>query len=83
MTRITCNLHEDKYSFLIISHSVLLRLRNVSVKILKKIETHILHSTTLFENHAFYEIMWQNIVMSGRTTNDNMAHGHFMLDTEV
>ena len=32
LTRITRTLHEDKYTFLIISHSILLRMRNVSDK---------------------------------------------------
>jgi len=32
--------HEDRYAFLIISRSVQLRMRNVSDKVLEKIEAH-------------------------------------------
>jgi len=45
-TRIMGALHADKYTFLIISCSVLLRMRNVSDKIVEKIKTHILCSIT-------------------------------------
>jgi len=50
----------------IISRSFLLRMRNVSDKSVRKIETHSLCSVTFFENHAVYEIMWINIVGRGR-----------------
>ena len=64
LTRIARTLHEDKYIFLIISHSLLLRVRNVSHKIVEKIKTHISCSVTLFflESPAVYETMWRNIV---------------------
>jgi len=37
-------------------------------KVVDKTKTHILCSTTIFflENRAVYEIMWKNIVQSGR-----------------
>ena len=44
MTSITGTLHEDKYTFFIIARSVLLRMRNVSHKIVEKIKTHSLYS---------------------------------------
>ena len=34
--------------------------------VVEKIETHILCSITFSENRAVYEIMWKNIVESGR-----------------
>ena len=47
----------------IISRSFLLRMRNVSHKIVEKIKTHILSSMSFFfENCAFYEIKWKNTV---------------------
>jgi hypothetical protein len=47
---------------MIISRSVLLKMRHVSDKIVKKIKTHVLFSVTFFsENHAVYEIVWRNI----------------------
>ena len=69
LTRITGTLHEDRYTFFIISRSVLLRMRNVSDTIFEKIKTHILYSVTFFllsENRAVYEIMWENIVEHDR-----------------
>jgi len=59
-------LQEDQHAFLNISHSILLRTRNVSHKVVKKIKTHILGSKFFFENRAFYEITWKNIVEPGR-----------------
>jgi len=55
----------DKYTFLIISRSVLLRMRNVSDKVVEKIQTHILCSVTFFKkNRVVYEIMWKYIVQA-------------------
>ena len=34
--------------------------------VVDKIKTHILHAESLFENRAFCEIMWKNIVLPGR-----------------
>jgi hypothetical protein len=42
MTRLTDNLHEDKYTFFIISRSVLLRMKDASDKVVENIKTHIL-----------------------------------------
>jgi len=36
LTRLTATLHEDRYKFIIISRSVLLRMKNVSDKICKE-----------------------------------------------
>ena len=64
-TGISGSLHEDLCTFLIISHWLLFRIRNVSDKLLKIIKTHILYSITFFppsEFRAIYKIMWKNIV---------------------
>ena len=69
LTRITGNLHEDQYKFLIISCSFLLRIRNGSDKSCRenqKKNTHFTFSIFFVENHAFCEIMWKNIVEPGR-----------------
>jgi hypothetical protein len=51
--------HEDKYTFMIMSHSLLLKMKNI----IEKIKTHILCSITfILKNCAIYEIMWKNIV---------------------
>jgi hypothetical protein len=39
---------------------------NISEKVVEKIKTHILYSITFIENYAIYEVMWKNIVKSGR-----------------
>jgi len=57
MARIAGTLHEDKYTFMIIFRSFLLRIRDISDKIVDKIKTNVLCSVTFFENHAVYEIM--------------------------
>jgi hypothetical protein len=47
-TRITGSLHGDQYTFLIISHSIILRMRNIAGKNCKGIKTRILCSITFF-----------------------------------
>ena len=49
-------------------------------KAVEKIKTHILCSVTFSENHAFYEIMWENIVELDRPQMDNMGNAQCMLD---
>jgi hypothetical protein len=52
------------YAFVIMSHSTLLAMRNLS-KSGEKIKTHILCSVSfffLYENRAVYEIMWGKIL---------------------
>jgi len=71
-------LHEDQYTFLIISRSVIPRMRNVSDKICREDQnTHFVFSNFFFETSAVDEIMWKNMVESV----DNMAYAHIMLDT--
>ena len=48
--------------FLITSRSIILRVRNVSDRLVEKIEVHILCSMFFFEIYAVYEIMWKNTV---------------------
>jgi hypothetical protein len=66
-TRITDTLHEDPYTFLIVSRSFLLRVRNVSDKVVEKIKTFILILVTFFENPAVYGTMWKDTVQPGRS----------------
>jgi len=64
MTGILC---EDQCTFLTISHSVHLRMRNVSDIIVEKTRIQILYIITFFlENCAFYEMMWKSTVGLGR-----------------
>ena len=59
---------EDRYTFMIMSCSVLLRMRNFSDKSCRENQnTHFISNNFFFfENHAFYEIMWKNIVKKDR-----------------
>ena len=61
LTRITGTLHEDLCTFMIISHSVLLRMRNVSDKIRVNQDTPFMFSKFLLK-FAIYEIMQKNMV---------------------
>jgi len=50
------------HTFVIISPSILLRIKNVSDKSCTGNKTHILCLITFFKNHSPDEIMWKNIV---------------------
>jgi len=66
-TRIMSTLREDQYTFMIISRSVLFRMRNVSGKSCRANQnTHIMFNNLFFENGANYEIIWKNNVESNR-----------------
>ena len=59
------NLHEGQSARLIISRSILLRMRNVSDKFVEKIKTHFMLNNFL-RSRAFYEMMWNNTVQPER-----------------
>ena len=64
-------LHEDQYTFLIISRSVTLRMRNVSDKICRGNQnTHFVFIKFFLENCHFYEIMWTNMIERGRPVHN-------------
>jgi hypothetical protein len=42
--------------------------------------TYFSSITFFFENRAAGEIMWKRTLEGGQTTDDNMAHEHWMLD---
>jgi len=52
--------------FKIISHSVLLSIRNVQTKVVQIIKTDIVNSKTLSCFYTVYHIMWKNIVQPNR-----------------
>jgi hypothetical protein len=61
-------IYEDQYTFLNISRSLLLRMRNASDKSCRGIQnTHFMLNNVFVKNRAFYEIMWKNIVERSRT----------------
>jgi len=52
---------------MIISCSVLLRIRNFSDKNCRETQnTHFISNNFFFENNAIYEIMWKNVVETDR-----------------
>ena len=61
-------MREVQYTFLIISRSFLLGMRNVSDKLFRENQnTHFVISKFFsLENRAVYEIMWKNIIERGR-----------------
>jgi hypothetical protein len=67
MTRIMDTLYEDQHTFLM-PHSVLLRMRNFSEKIIEKINTQILSSITFFffANRALCLVMEKIILQPDR-----------------
>jgi len=71
-------LHEDQYTFFIVSRSVLLRMRNVSDKRCRE-KNHILCYKAFFPKIARENV--EKYSRAGHTTGDNMAHTHCMLDT--
>jgi hypothetical protein len=64
----TGTIHEDQFTYLTISLSVLLITRNVSenTRFVEKIKTRILCSITSFKNRTLYNIMWKNVVAPDR-----------------
>ena len=80
-TRITDTLHKDQHTPLIISPSVLLRMRRVSDKFAEKIKTHILY--LIFFKSC---LLWDKVekyctAKVGQVTDNSMAHAHCILDT--
>jgi len=74
--------HEDQYTFLVISCSFLLRVRNTSDRIVEKIKTHILHSVTLFQELCHLWDKAEKYCGAGQATDDNMACAPGMLHTQ-
>ena len=54
-------LHEYSGTYMIVSGSLLLGMRNVSNKSCIQNQKHILYSISLLKNHAFCEIVWKNM----------------------
>ena len=69
LTTMKVTLHQDQYSYLIISSFSSSRMKNVSHRLVEKIKTRVLCSITFFfpENSAVSEIMGNNILEQGRS----------------
>jgi len=79
----TGTLHEDLFTFLILSRSVLLRRKNISEKkFVLKIKTHFFGFDFVFRKSCG---LYDNVGKYCRTTetpDDNIAHAHCMLYTK-
>ena len=63
MTRIRGSVEEDLSAFVTISHSILLRMGNVTDKSCSEYQnTHFMFNNFFSENRAIYERKWKNIV---------------------
>jgi len=67
LAKIRGTLHEDQYTFWIISHSVLLRIKNVSDKSCREYEATHFVSSNYFGKLYRFEIMCKNIEEPGRS----------------
>jgi len=70
LTKITGTFYEDVSTFVTPYHRILLRMINVSNKIVQKIRAHFTNMLNFYffpKNHAVYEIMWKSNVQSERT----------------
>jgi len=66
-TRISDTLHEDQYTFLIKSRSVLIEGEMFQTEVEEKIKhTHFIFSNFFVENLAVYEVTWENTVAPNR-----------------
>ena len=66
--------HEDQHTNMIVSHSILLTMRNISDGICRENQnTHVMF------NKAFPKVI--TFFRSGQPTDDHMAQAHCMLDT--
>ena len=77
-------LHGDVFTFMTISHWFILTMRNVQIKVVEKIKTHILCSVTFFRKWCR---LWDKVkkyvgARGGQKWRQNMAHTRFMLDKQ-
>ena len=66
MTKITGTLHEDIFKFMTISRWILLRIKNISEKIVDQMKTHFMFNNFFPQNCVLYEIMWKNMIDEDR-----------------
>jgi len=82
VTRIRGTLREDQYTFLIISRSFLLRMRNLSEKRCGESQNARFMSSNFFFRKSWR--LWGNVEKYCRArhaTDDNMVHVHCILST--
>jgi hypothetical protein len=62
LTRIMGTIHEVQYTFLIISHSVFLKMRKVTDKSCRENQNPHFMFRNFFQCHGIYEVVWKDIV---------------------
>jgi hypothetical protein len=82
----TGTLQEDQCTYMIISRSVLLRMRNVLDKNCRENQnTHFMFNNFFFFNCVIYEKMWKKYHRAGQAIDDSLAHvlhaGYLRLQT--
>jgi len=79
MTRIAVTLREDQYTFIIISRSFFLRIKNIWDKSCKENQnTHFVFNN-LFRESCLLLGNVEQYCRAGQATDDNMVHAHSML----
>jgi hypothetical protein len=73
----TGTLHEDQYTVVIVSRSVL-RMTDISSQCFRE-NRNILCLVPFLENATVSEIIWKNVVEPDKATDDNMAHADCMV----
>ena len=69
--------HVHLHTLTTVSRLILLRMRNVSTKVVGKIKIHILYSITFFpDNRAIYELMWKIYGTPVQATDDKRIWLH-------
>jgi hypothetical protein len=80
MTSMIGTLHEDQYTFFIISSSSLLRMRIIShLSCRENWNAHFMFNNVRKSSHLMDSV--EKYRRARQATNDNMAHSHCMLDT--
>ena len=80
-TRIKSPLHEDQYTFFIISRSFLLRIKNISNKRCREKQNTHFYSVIVFRKLYLFWEKAEKFCLAGQATDDNMAHARCMLGT--
>jgi hypothetical protein len=72
LSRLKSALHEDPCTFMIISHWILLRMRNVSDRSCIENQTHTLCSITFFFNSCHFLVNVENYGTDRQATGDTI-----------
>ena len=81
LIRITGTLHEDQYTFMMVSRSVLLRMRSVSDRSCRGNQNTRFMFSNCFLNSCLLWNIVEKLCRAGQATDNSMAHARCMLDT--